>query len=151
MGATFDPDLLYALGELADEGQRKGVHVALAPTVCLQRSPLIGRGFEAFGEDPLLSGTLAAEYINRIQSRSVGACLKHYAAHDQSTRSTEDNVQMTQRTLREVHLMPFQLALAKSNPWSVMTAYQSINGVPVSEDPFLFGKSFAKSGNMTVW
>lgn len=85
MGATFDKKLLHQLGELlGDEGLRKGVHLALAPTVCLQRSPLIGRGFEAYGDDPVLSGRLAAEFINGLQSRKVGACIKHYAAHDLS-------------------------------------------------------------------
>lgn len=126
------------VGELlGDEGLRKGVHVALAPTVCIQRSPLIGRGFEAYAEDPILSGQLAAQVINGLQSRNVGACIKHYAAHDQSTDSKEDDVVMTIRTLREVHLLPFQVAMAHSKPWSVMSAYQMINGLHVSEDPFM--------------
>ncbi|KAH8651670.1 glycoside hydrolase superfamily [Ilyonectria robusta] len=138
MGATFDVDLLYRIGQLlGDEGIRKRVHVALAPTVCIQRSPLIGRGFEAFAEDPILSGTLAANYVNGIQDRNVGACIKHYMAHDQSTKATEDDVHMTHRTLREIHLMPFQVAMTKSKPWAIMTAYQMVNGLHVSEDPFL--------------
>ncbi|KAF4472515.1 hypothetical protein FALBO_596 [Fusarium albosuccineum] len=138
MGATFDVDLLHRVGKLlGDEGLRKGVHVALAPTVCIQRSPLIGRGFEAFAEDPILSGTLATQYINGIQDRQVGTCIKHYAAHDQSSKSTEDDVHMTKRTLREIHLMPFQVAMKYSKPWAFMTAYQKINGLHVSEDPFM--------------
>ncbi|KAH7142666.1 glycoside hydrolase superfamily [Dactylonectria estremocensis] len=141
MGATFDVDLLLQVGKLiGDEGRRKGVHVALAPTVCIQRSPLLGRGFEAFGEDPVLSGTLAARYINGIQDRKVAACIKHFAAHDQSALGLEDDVHMSQRTLREVHLLPFQIALSMSNPWGFMTAYQKINGIHVSEDVFLLQK-----------
>lgn len=109
------------------------MQVLLAPTVCLQRSPLIGRGFEAFGEDPVQSGVLAAHYINGIQERGVAACIKHYAAHDQSDMSIEDNIRMTVRTLREVHLMPFQRALKDANPWALMTAYHKINGCHASE------------------
>jgi beta-glucosidase len=85
----------------------------------------------------MLSGRLAAQFINGIQSRDVSACIKHYAAHDQSTASKEDNVVMTARTLREVHLMPFQIAMAHSKPWAFMSAYQMINGLHVSEDPFM--------------
>ncbi|KAH7153478.1 glycoside hydrolase superfamily [Dactylonectria macrodidyma] len=148
MGATFDVDLLYRVGNLlGDEGRRKGVQVALAPTVCIQRSPLIGRGFEAYGEDPVLSGTLAASAINGLQDRGVGACIKHYAAHDQSPKGSEDDVHMTQRTLREVHLMPFHIAMTKSKPWAFMTAYQRINGLHVSEDPFLIQEVLRKEWN----
>lgn len=140
MGATFDADLLFRVGKLiGDEGRRKKVHVALAPTVCIQRSPLIGRGFEAYGEDPVLSGTLAAKFIDGIQSRNVGSCIKHYAAHDQSTDSKEDEIWATRRTLREIHLLPFQIAMAraKSKPWVFMSSYNRINGVHASEDPWL--------------
>ncbi|KPM38485.1 putative beta-glucosidase H [Neonectria ditissima] len=138
MGATFDVDLMHRIGSLlGEEAHNRGVHVLLAPTVCLQRSPLMGRGFEAFAEDPILSGLIASAYINGIQERGVAACIKHYAAHDQSTMSTEDNVQMTERTLRELHLLPFQLAFRHSDPWSIMTSYNKINGVHSSEDPLL--------------
>ncbi|KAH8597465.1 glycoside hydrolase superfamily [Bisporella sp. PMI_857] len=144
IGATFDVDLLHRIGNLlGDEGRRKDVHVALAPTVCIQRSPLIGRGFEAFAEDPVLSGTLALHYINGLQERQVGACIKHYAAHDQSTLSTEDDVHMTERTLREIHLMPFQIAM-KSQPWAFMASYNRINGLHVSESPFMLTQVLRK-------
>ncbi|EEU33401.1 uncharacterized protein NECHADRAFT_56711 [Fusarium vanettenii 77-13-4] len=138
MGATFDVDLMHRIGNLlGEEARYKNVNVLLAPTVCLQRSPLMGRGFEAFGEDPVLSGMIASAYINGIQERGVAACIKHYAAHDQSTMSIEDNVRMTDRTLRELHLLPFQLAYRHSNPWSFMTSYNKINGIHASEDPLL--------------
>lgn len=137
MGATFDIDLLYRVGNLlGDEGRRKGVHVALAPTVCIQRSPLIGRGFETFAEDPVLSGTLAAQYIHGLQDCDAAACIKHYAAHDQSSRAVEGDVHMTPRTLCEIHLMLFQIAMKKSPPWAFMAAYLRINGLHVSENPF---------------
>jgi beta-glucosidase len=145
MGATFDTELLLRVGKLVgDEGNRKGVHVALAPTVCIQRSPLLGRGFEAYGEDPVLSGSLAAQFVNGLQERNVASCIKHYAAHDQSFRSTEDDCVMSERTLREIHLLPFQVAFSKSTPWSLMSAYQRINGIHVSEDPFLLDQVLRK-------
>ncbi|KAJ4152613.1 hypothetical protein NW754_004410 [Fusarium falciforme] len=138
MGATFNIDLLRQAGNLLGEEARfRGINVLLAPTVCLQRSPLIGRGFEAFGEDPFLSGVLAAAYIDGIQGQGVATSIKHFAAHDQSDNSVEDNVVLTERTLREVHLLPFQLAMRYSNPWTFMASYNKINGVHVSENSFL--------------
>ncbi|RSL40861.1 hypothetical protein CEP54_015995 [Fusarium duplospermum] len=138
MGATFNVDLIRQAGNLLGEEARfRRIHVLLAPTVCLQRSPLLGRGFEAFGEDPLLSGMLAAAYINGVQGQGVAVCIKHFAAHDQSANSIEDNVCVTERTLREVHLLPFQLAMRHSDPWTLMASYNKINGVHSSESPFL--------------
>ncbi|KAF2649961.1 glycoside hydrolase family 3 protein [Lophiostoma macrostomum CBS 122681] len=145
MGATFDVHLLRQVGELiGDEAVAKGIHIALAPTICLQRSPLIGRGFEAFGEDPILSGTLGGHYIAGVQDRRVAACVKHYAAHDQSDNSVEDDCHMTRRTLREVHLLPFQTAMKICRPWALMTSYNKINGTHVSEDPFLIHQILRK-------
>lgn len=143
MGATFDKDLMRRIGGLlGDEARCKNVHVLLAPTVCLQRSPLMGRGFEAFSEDPVLSGLVAASYVGGLQERGIAACIKHFAAHDQSGNSVEDNVRMSDRTLRELHLLPFQLAQrrAEDAPWSYMTSYNRINGVHSSEDPYLLNQ-----------
>ncbi|KAL4747006.1 hypothetical protein BDW72DRAFT_209929 [Aspergillus terricola var. indicus] len=138
MGATFDAQLLHRVGSLlAQEARSHKVQVLLAPVVCLQRSPLIGRGFEAFGEDPILSGTLAGQYIRGLQENGIGSCLKHYAAHDQSDNSIEDNIIMTERTLREVHTLSFQVAIRDSNPWTIMSSYNKINGVHAAEDPKL--------------
>ncbi|KIW95003.1 uncharacterized protein Z519_04983 [Cladophialophora bantiana CBS 173.52] len=138
LGATFDSGLLRGVGELlGDEARGKNIQVVLGPVSCLQRSPLIGRGFEAFGEDPWLSGALAAAYIDGVQSRKVAACLKHYAAHDQSWNSIEDNCVMTERTLREMHTLPFQIAVRQANPWSIMSSYNKINGTHVSEHKHL--------------
>ncbi|KAJ0383589.1 hypothetical protein COL922a_010206 [Colletotrichum nupharicola] len=145
MGATFDTELMHSVREmLAAEAKEKGCHVILAPTVCLQRSPLIGRGFEAFAEDPVLSGTLASEYINGVQANGVGVSIKHYAAHDQSTMSIEDSIRVSERTLREMHLLPFQIAVKNANPWCFMTAYHRINGTHASEDPWLLGDILRK-------
>ncbi|KAI8167830.1 putative beta-glucosidase I [Colletotrichum sp. SAR 10_70] len=145
MGATFDTELMHSVGEiLAAEAKEKGCHVILAPTLCLQRSPLIGRGFEAFAEDPVLSGTLASAYINGVQTNGVGVSIKHYAAHDQSTMSIEDSIRVSERTLREMHLLPFQIAVKNANPWCFMTAYHRINGTHSSEDPWLLGDILRK-------
>lgn len=141
MGATFDVDLLRKIGEtLGEEAVAKGIHVVLGPTVCLQRSPLLGRGFEAFGEDPILSGTLGGHYVAGVQDKGVASCIKHYAAHDQSANSIEDDVVMTQRTLRELQLMPFHKAMQICPPWAFMASYNKINGIHAAEDPFLLQK-----------
>jgi beta-glucosidase len=109
----------------------------------VQRSPLLGRGYEAYAEDPVLSGTLAAHLINGLQERGVGACIKHYAAHDQTAHGSQDSVLMSQRTLRELHTLPFQVAFAitkwseTGTPWSIMTSYNRINGIHCSEDSLM--------------
>lgn len=145
MGAIFDTELMHSVGEmLAAEAKEKGCHVILAPTVYLQRSPLIGRGFEAFAEDPLLSGTLASAYIKGVQTNGVGVSIKHYAAHDQSTMSIEDSIRVSERTLCETHLLPFQIAVKNANPWCFMTAYHKINGTHATEDPWLLGDILRK-------
>ncbi|KAM0421032.1 hypothetical protein ACHAPT_011103 [Fusarium lateritium] len=141
MGATFDPDLIHAAGELLGvEAKEKKCHVLLAPTVCIQRSPLLGRGFEAFAEDPWLSGTIASAYVNGVQSLGVACSIKHFAAHDQSTMAVEDDVRASERTLREMHLLPFQLAVKNANPWAFMMAYNKINGVHATENAWLINQ-----------
>ncbi|KAM5372950.1 hypothetical protein ACJZ2D_007287 [Fusarium nematophilum] len=141
MGATFDPELVHTAGELlAAEAKEKKCHILLAPTVCIQRSPLLGRGFEAFAEDPWLSGTIASAYVNGVQKHGVACSIKHFAAHDQSTMAIEDDVRASERTLREMHLLPFQLAIKNANPWAFMMAYNKINGVHATEDPWLINQ-----------
>ncbi|KAF2017999.1 glycoside hydrolase family 3 protein [Aaosphaeria arxii CBS 175.79] len=145
MGATFDSELLESVGRLlGSEARSRNIQGLLAPTVCIQRSPLIGRGFEAFAEDPLLSGLLASAYINGVQKQGVGCILKHYAAHDQSSMSIEDSIRVSDRTLREVHLLPFQIAVKKSNPWGIMAAYQKVNGFHASEHDCLLQQVLRK-------
>ncbi|PSK55226.1 Beta-glucosidase 1 [Elsinoe australis] len=134
MGATFDTEVMEQVGDLlGKEARARNIHAFLGPTVCIQRSPLIGRGFEAFGEDPVMSGNIAAALINGMQKHKVGAIIKHYAAHDQSAWSIEDNCIISQRALREVHLLPFHIAANKSKPWGFMTSYNKINGTHVAE------------------
>ncbi|WVR09832.1 hypothetical protein IAU60_006908 [Kwoniella sp. DSM 27419] len=111
----------------------KGVHVLLAPTVNMHRTPLNGRGFESFSEDPLLSGKLAASFIRGCQSTGVAATLKHLVANDQETQRYSISAEVDERALREIYLKPFELAIRESNPWVVMMSYNRLNGKHTSE------------------
>ncbi|MBZ5740926.1 glycoside hydrolase family 3 protein [Nocardioides mangrovi] len=118
---------------LAEEAERQEIHVVLGPTVNLHRTPLGGRLFEAYSEDPLLTGHLAAAYVRGLQAQGIGACVKHLVANEAETeRHTVDSV-VDERTLRELYLLPFEIAVEDADPWSVMAAYNDVNGVPATE------------------
>lgn len=103
--------------------------------MCLHRSPLGGRNFESFsGDDPFLGGKLASHYINAVQSHGIATTIKHFAANDQETKRFIVDQTMSERTLHELHLVPFQIALRESNPWCVMASYSKINGVYASNN-----------------
>ena len=110
-----------------------GVDVLLAPGVNIKKTPLCGRNFEYFSEDPYLAGTLAAEFINGVQSRGVGACLKHFCANNVENDRSWQSSEVDERTLSEIYLKPFEIAL-KAKPWTVMCSYNPINGVYASEN-----------------
>jgi len=131
--ASWDPELVRRVGHLlAAEARRKDVDVLLAPTINLHRSPLGGRHFEAFSEDPYLTGRIAQAYVAGVQERGVGTTMKHYVANDAETdRFTVDNI-IGERTLRELYLRPFEMIAAAVNPWGVMTAYNSVNGTTMT-------------------
>ena len=135
LGATWDVELLTDVGRLmADEAIAKGAHVVLGPTINIQRSPLGGRGFESFSEDGLLSGTLAGYYNKGLQEKGVGATLKHFVCNDQEhERMAVDSI-VTQRALREIYLLPFQVALRICPSACIMTAYNKVNGTHASEN-----------------
>ncbi len=138
MGATWNPELIEQVGAaLAAEVRAKGAHVLLAPTVNIHRTPLAGRNFECFAEDPYLSGTIAAAYINGLQKAGVSACIKHFVANDQEFERFSISSEVAERPLREIYLEPFRIALEKANPWSIMSAYNRINGVYASEHDVL--------------
>ncbi|KAI9151334.1 Beta-glucosidase B [Paramyrothecium foliicola] len=129
LAATWDKSVIRDVSQvLIAEAKSKSVDVLLGPTVCIPRTPLGGRNFEAYSEDPVLTGKLAAEYINTIQEAGVGACIKHFAANDQEHRRFFIDEKIPERALREIHLQPFQVALRESNPWTLMTAYNKIDG-----------------------
>jgi len=137
MAATWDEELVQRLGQvLAGEARRKGVHLLLAPTLNLHRSPAGGRHFECFSEDPLLTGRIGAAYIRGVQSGGVSATAKHYVANDSETERLTLDARVDERTLREVYLAPFEAAVA-AGVWTVMSAYNSVNGTTMSESPLL--------------
>ncbi|MEW2492140.1 glycoside hydrolase family 3 C-terminal domain-containing protein [Streptomyces nodosus] len=134
LAACWDPELARRAGTLlAQEARRKGVHVLLAPTVNLHRSPLAGRHFEAYSEDPYLTGRIGTGYVRGVQSGGVGTTVKHFVANDAETdRFTVDNI-VGERALRELYLAPFEAIVADARPWGVMTAYNRVNGTRMSE------------------
>ncbi|GAA5903810.1 beta-glucosidase [Sporobolomyces salmoneus] len=135
LAASFDVNQMKRVGgALADEARAKSAHVVLGPTCNIQRSPLGGRGFESYSEDPLLSGLVASSYINGLQEKGVAACIKHFVCNDQEfERFSMDSV-VGARALREIYLEPFRLAVKHSQPKSFMTGYNRMNGVHCSED-----------------
>ncbi len=138
LACSFDPELVERVGAaIGDEARRQGVDVVLGPGVNIKRHPLCGRNFEYFSEDPVVSGELGAAMVRGIQSRGVGACLKHFAANSQEhARMVSDSV-VDERTLRELYLAPFEHVVRRARPWSVMTAYNKLNGVYCSEHEWL--------------
>ena len=141
LGATWNTKLIEQAGELlAKECSAKGAQVWLGPTVNICRSPLNGRGFECFSEDPYLTGMLAAAIIRGVQSRGTMAAIKHFVANDQETEKTTIDVQMCERTLREIYLRPFQIALRDSQPGVLMASYNKVNGTHTSESKLLLGQ-----------
>lgn len=120
---------------MGEETKAKGASVLLGPTVNMQRSPLGGRGFESFSEDPVLAGNCAAAVVNGIQSTGVVATIKHFVANDQEHQRMAVDVLVTERALREIYLLPFQIAMRDSSPCAFMTSYNKVNGTHVSESP----------------
>jgi beta-glucosidase len=136
--STWNRSVMNRVGEvMAFEARRKGVDVVLGPTINLHRSPLGGRHFEAFSEDAVLSGHLASSFIKGIQGQGVGGCLKHFVANDAETdRHTVNNV-LDEATLRELYALPFEIAVRDANPWTIMSAYNRVNGPKMAASPLL--------------
>jgi beta-glucosidase len=134
LSASWSTDTAREVGRmLAEEAQIQDIHVVLGPTINLHRSVLGGRLFEAYSEDPLLTGVLAAAYVEGLQGAGIGACLKHLVANESETDRNSMNSVLDEATLRELYLLPFEIAVAVSNPWSVMAAYNDVNGQPATE------------------
>ncbi|HEX3794087.1 MAG TPA: glycoside hydrolase family 3 C-terminal domain-containing protein [Acidimicrobiales bacterium] len=134
IGSTWNPDLVRQLGAvLADEARDKGVHVLLGPTVCIVRTPLAGRTFESFSEDPLLTARLAVAYVSGVQGGGVACCIKHFACNDQEFERHTISADVDERTLHEIHLPAFEAAVKEAGVWAVMTAYNKLNGVYCGE------------------
>lgn len=138
MAASWNDELVTKAGCMIGEECRVfGAGVLLGPGVNGKRSPLAGRNFEYYSEDPYLSGKMAIAFINGVQSQKVGTCLKHFAVNDQETRRTSIDVQLDERTLREIYLKPFEMAVKNAKPWCIMGSYNKIRGKYACENEFL--------------
>ncbi len=138
IAASFDRDLIREMGEaLGTSCQAEGVGVILGPAVNIKRSPLCGRNFEYYSEDPYVAGEMAASYIEGVQSKHVGTSIKHFMANSQETRRMSSDSRVDERTMREIYLPAFETAVKKSNPWTVMCSYNRINGTYAAENHWL--------------
>jgi beta-glucosidase len=138
LGATWNVALVGEIGAaLADEVKSKGAHMLLAPTVNIHRSVTNGRNFECYSEDPILTAELAAAYIVGLQSEGVGATIKHFVGNESEIERTSINSEVDERTLRELYLIPFEVAVKKAKTWGVMSSYNKLNGTFTSENEWL--------------
>jgi beta-glucosidase len=138
LASTWNTDLVRRIGQaLGQETRSKGAHVLLAPTVNIHRSPLNGRNFENYSEDPYLSARMAVAYINGVQSEGVGTSVKHYICNDSEFERNTINSEVDERTLREIYLPPFEAAIREAKSWTIMASYNLVNGVAASENPYL--------------
>jgi beta-glucosidase len=138
LSASFNRELVERVGRaLGEESRAQGVSVLLGPGINIKRSPLCGRNFEYFSEDPLVSGELGAAYVRGLQSQGVGASLKHFAANNQETNRMTVSAEVDERTLRELYLPAFENVVKREQPWTVMCSYNRINGVYAAENEWL--------------
>ena len=138
LAATWDCERVEVIGRLlAQEARRKGVDVLLAPTVNLHRTPFGGRHFECFSEDPLLTARIGVAYVRGLQNSGVGATVKHFVGNDSETERMTVDVRIDERTLRELYLAPFEAVVREAGAWSVMAAYNGVNGATMTESPLL--------------
>ncbi|MFC9701908.1 glycoside hydrolase family 3 C-terminal domain-containing protein [Streptomyces sp. NPDC056943] len=135
LGSSWDPALAHRVaGAIAAEASAHGVHVVLGPGINIKRSPLCGRNFEYFSEDPLLSAEMGGAMVRGLQEAGVGAALKHFAANNQETDRMRVSADIDERPLREIYLRAFERIVRRDRPWSVMSAYNGVNGTPLSEN-----------------
>lgn len=138
IGCSWDVDLAYAIGEvLAAECLNLGVRLLLGPGINTRRTPLAGRAYEYYSEDPVINGELAAGIICGLQDNGVGASLKHFACNNSEIDRTNTSSEVDERTLREIYLAGFERAIKKSSPWTVMSAYNPVNGIQAAENHWL--------------
>jgi len=145
LAATWDLDLVHKVGiALGEECQALDVNVLLGPGVNIKRSVLGGRNFEFFSEDPVLSGEMGAAFINGVQSQGIGTSLKHYVANNVETMRMYTNSDLDTRTLHEIYLTPFEIAVKKSQPWTIMACYNRVQGIYGTQSPYLLNDLLKK-------
>ena len=138
LAATWDRDLIYQVGAaLGEECCQEDVAVILGPGANIKRSPLCGRNFEYFSEDPYLSGQMAKSHINGVQSQGIGSSLKHFVVNNQEYRRMTIDAVVDERALREIYLAGYETAVKEAQPWTVMCAYNKVNGTYCAENQFL--------------
>lgn len=138
LAASWSPEVASAVGAaIAEEALAEQVSVVLGPGMNIKRSPLCGRNFEYFSEDPILSGAMATGYVRGMQERGVGASVKHFALNNQETDRMRVDVQVDERTMHEIYLRPFRTVVTRAQPWTVMCSYNSVQGTTVAENRFL--------------
>jgi len=138
LGSSWNPELVRRVAQaIGAEAHAQGVAVVLGPGINIKRSPLCGRNFEYFSEDPLLAGVLGAAHVQGLQSRGVGASVKHYAANNQETDRLRVSADVDERTLREIYLPAFERVVTDARPWTVMCSYNRLNGVHASQHQWL--------------
>ena len=138
VACSWDPALGEQIGQaMGEEAAAQEVAVLLGPGLNTKRSPLCGRNFEYFSEDPYLAGKMSAAFINGVQSKGIGTSLKHYAVNSQETRRMTVSAVVDERTLREIYLTAYEIAVKESQPWTIMCMYNRLNGVYGAENKWL--------------